>query len=227
MIGAYKQAYAAALTFLPVSQLVVLQFTLDAYLLPLFYVPPQAELYGNIAFILATAANSVLGGSITATTLLGQYEAFLGEQSTPSKGTIAPLPTSFYWGVSSSGYQSEGNQGQVIDSNCKLASRSTVGVVLTGLLCGTVQRHVDRNETDQPYYNSVNFFERYPEDIGNAKMMGLTVRCAVSLKKCQLIARTYSSLIGSAFRYDSIKIPKFNQPLIGILSSGIDWRLVH
>ncbi|KAL8283557.1 hypothetical protein RQP46_005660 [Phenoliferia psychrophenolica] len=154
VIGVYKTAYAAALTFLPVSQLIVVQFALDAYLTPLFYVPPQEELYGQIAFILSTATNSMLGGTVTATTLLNSYQSFFGSMATPSKGTIAPVPKDFYWGVSSSGYQSEGNQGQVIDSN--------------------FQRHVDRNETDQPYYNAVNFFERYPEDIGLAKDIGLT-----------------------------------------------------
>ena len=96
----------------------MLQFALDAYLLPLFYVPPQAELHGTIQFILTSATNSVLGGFVTSTTLLGSYVAQAGASATPSLGTIAPLPSDFLWGVSSSGYQSEGNQGMKIDSNC-------------------------------------------------------------------------------------------------------------
>ena len=98
----------------------MLQFALDAYLLPLFYIPPQAELYGNIQFILTSSTNSVLGGIVTATTLLGSYVAQAGAVATKSTGSIAPLPSTFLWGVSSSGYQSEGDQGQKIDSNCQL-----------------------------------------------------------------------------------------------------------
>ncbi|KAL8278347.1 hypothetical protein RQP46_009239 [Phenoliferia psychrophenolica] len=158
VISTYQTVYKAVVAnlggMLPASKLIVLQFTMDAYLNALFFVPPQAELYGNIEFILTSATNAILGGTVTASTLLSSYIAELGASATPSKGTLATLPKDFYFGVSSSGYQSEGNQGMKIDSN--------------------FQRSVDRGEQAQTYYNAVNFWERYPEDIGLAADMGLT-----------------------------------------------------
>ncbi|MCH7230527.1 family 1 glycosylhydrolase [Glycomyces sp. L485] len=63
--------------------------------------------------------------------------------------TVGPLPDDFLWGVSSSGFQSEGDAP---DSNWLRYS-----------------------ETKEPYLNAVDFRHRYAEDIGLAADMGVEV----------------------------------------------------
>ncbi|NMN94173.1 glycoside hydrolase family 1 protein [Nocardiaceae bacterium YC2-7] len=66
--------------------------------------------------------------------------------------SVAPLGPGFMWGVSSSGFQSE---GFAPDSNWR--------------------RYVDSGKTDDRYGNSVDFLHRYVDDIALAKDLGTTV----------------------------------------------------
>ncbi|WP_020668863.1 glycoside hydrolase family 1 protein [Amycolatopsis nigrescens] len=83
----------------------------------------------------------------------------------PASGGAAAAeswPRSFYWGVASSGYQSEGSAP---DSNWS--------------------RYAGTGETD-PYRDSADFLHRYPEDIRLAKEMGVnTFRFSVEWARVQ------------------------------------------
>ncbi|QIS12112.1 glycoside hydrolase family 1 protein [Nocardia arthritidis] len=65
---------------------------------------------------------------------------------------VAPLGSDFLWGVAASGYQSEGNAP---DSNWS--------------------RYVAEGKTDDPYRNSVDFYDRFESDIQLAKQLGVKV----------------------------------------------------
>lgn len=70
---------------------------------------------------------------------------------TPEWKPVPPVPAGFHWGVSMSGFQSE---GYAPDSNWSRYAD-------TGFL------------VSDPYVNSVDFRHRYPEDIGLAAAMGV------------------------------------------------------
>ncbi|WP_225730056.1 MULTISPECIES: glycoside hydrolase family 1 protein [unclassified Nocardia] len=65
---------------------------------------------------------------------------------------VVPLGSDFLWGVAASGYQSEGNAP---DSNWS--------------------RYAAEGKTDDPYRNSVDFYNRYESDIQLAKQLGVKV----------------------------------------------------
>ncbi|TSD94598.1 family 1 glycosylhydrolase [Skermania sp. ID1734] len=82
---------------------------------------------------------------------------------------VTPVGAGFYWGVASSGYQSE---GFAPDSNWR--------------------RYVDSGHTQDPYLNSVDFLHRYRDDITRAKSMGANVyRISVEWARVQPQAGTW------------------------------------
>ncbi|WP_216893738.1 family 1 glycosylhydrolase [Nocardia alni] len=88
---------------------------------------------------------------VTRGTAGGTPPSGLGGPLRESAGAVAQLGGNFFWGVSTSGFQTE---GYAPDSNWS--------------------RFVSSGRAE-PYYNSVRFWDRYAEDIGNARAMGAGV----------------------------------------------------
>ncbi|MGF6888643.1 beta-glucosidase [Nocardia sp. GAS34] len=99
--------------------------------------------------------------------------------SEPATG-VAPLPADFLWGVSASGFQSEGSAP---DSNW--------------------MRYIAAGQTADQVGTSVDFLHRYPEDIQNAKDLGARVyRISIEWARLEPVPGQYDS---SAWQfYDNV-----------------------
>jgi beta-glucosidase len=85
--------------------------------------------------------------------------------ATPALGAVKPLPKTFLWGVSSSGFQSEGH---TTDNNWNLYIQRDDGA-------NPVGSHKD------PYGNAVDFYDRYRGDVALAAGLGVnTYRVSIN-----------------------------------------------
>ncbi|MBF6124379.1 family 1 glycosylhydrolase [Nocardia brasiliensis] len=89
--------------------------------------------------------------AVAAATLIQALPATAAARPEPP-AQVAPLGPDFLWGVAASGYQSEGHAP---DSNWR--------------------RYVEAGKTEDPYGNSVDFYNRYADDIDLAAGLGTRV----------------------------------------------------
>jgi beta-glucosidase len=112
---------------------------------------------------------------------------------------VAPLPSSFLWGVSSSAFQSEGHTTGA-NWNAYIARDSKPGAA----------------DPKEPYRNSVDFFTRYRSDVGLAAGLGAnTYRISINWTRVEPRPGVFSAK-GLAFYTNVVKAMRAKgiQPLI-------------